>query len=97
MRVDHGGRRITNKKSNNVTQAYQFIDTGNIEAGFVAYALLVQNRSENFYLLPTDSYQPILQQGVILANSKNKLELQKFVTFLQSEPIQALIRSRGYL
>jgi len=84
-------------KGNNVTQAYQFIETGNIEAGFVAYALIIQNHSENFYLLPTDSYQPILQQGVMLSNSQNKNELQKFVEFLQSDLIQDLIRSRGYL
>ena len=84
-------------KGNNVTQAYQFIDTGNIDAGFVAYALILQNQDDNFYLLPTDSYQPILQQGVMLNKSPDKKELQKFVAFLQSEPIQALIRSRGYL
>ncbi|MCP4325508.1 MAG: molybdate ABC transporter substrate-binding protein [Psychromonas sp.] len=84
-------------KGNNVTQAYQFVDTGNVKAGFVAYALIVQNRESNFYLLPTDSYQPILQQGVMLSGSTNSAELQKFVKFLQSDSIQSLIRSRGYL
>ena len=84
-------------QGNNIAQAYQFIDTGNIEAGFVAYALLIQNRDNNYYLLPTDSYQPILQQGVMLRKSSNQDELQKFIVFLQSEPIQQLIRSRGYL
>lgn len=84
-------------QGNNIAQAYQFIDTGNIEAGFVAHALLLQNQQKNYYLLPHDSYQPILQQGVMLTNSNNKVELQKFVDFLQSEKVVQLIQSNGYL
>jgi len=34
---------------------------------------------------------------VMLANSQNKSELQKFVDFLQSEKIVKFIRSKGYL
>ena len=84
-------------KGNNIAQAYQFIDSGNISAGFVAHTLLLQNKESQYYLLPIDSYQPILQQGVMLSGSKNRQALQKFVDFLQSEPIQNLIRNKGYL
>ncbi|PKF60670.1 molybdate ABC transporter substrate-binding protein [Psychromonas sp. psych-6C06] len=84
-------------KGNNVSQTYQFIDTGNIESGFVALALLLQNSQKNYYIVPTDTYQPILQQGVILTNSKNKLATQQFVDFLTSDSIRQLIRSKGYL
>ena len=31
-------------KGANVAQTYQFIDSGNIDAGFVAYSLLLQNK-----------------------------------------------------
>jgi molybdate transport system substrate-binding protein len=84
-------------KGNNIAQAYQFIDTGNISAGFVAQTLLLQNNEKQYYLLPIDSYQPILQQGVMLSGSKNKQALQDFVDFLQSDAIQRLIRKKGYL
>lgn len=92
-------------KGTNIAQTYQFIDTGNIQAGFVAYSLLLQNSNKNshktsnkrYYILPIDSYQPILQQGVMLTNSTKPKELQKFVDFLQSDAIQQFIRSKGYL
>lgn len=83
-------------KGNNIAQVYQFIDTGNIGAGFVAYSLLLQNRESKYYLLPVDSYQPILQQGVMLSSTKNKVALQHFVDFLRSKAIQSLIQSKGY-
>lgn len=93
--------RLWNKfsyiKGNNIAQAYQFIDTGNIDAGFVAQTLLLQNNETQYYLLPIDSYQPILQQGVMLSGSKNQPALQHFVDFLQSDAIQSLIREKGYL
>jgi molybdate transport system substrate-binding protein len=82
---------------NNISQTYQFIDTGNIEAGFVAQALLLQNKQSHYYLLPSESYQPILQQGVMLSGSSDKQVLQKFVDFLQSKDIQEFIRRQGYL
>lgn len=82
---------------NNISQTYQFIDTGNVRAGFVALALLLQNQQSDYYLLPIDSYLPILQQGVMLANSQNKKALQAFVDFIKSQKVQSFIRSKGYL
>ncbi|WP_413699203.1 molybdate ABC transporter substrate-binding protein [Psychromonas sp. KJ10-10] len=81
----------------NISQTYQFIDTGNVQAGFVALALLLQNQQSDYYLLPIDSYQPILQQGVILSKGKGKQALHEFVDFLKSEKVQALISRKGYL
>jgi len=84
-------------KGTNISQAYQFIDTGNIRAGFVAYSLLLQKGESHYYLIPSQYYPAILQQGVMLSHSKNKIALQHFVDFLQSSAIQQLIRSKGYL
>lgn len=93
----HMWSKLSYIKGANISQTYQFIDTANIEAGFVAHSLLLQNSETNYYLLPIDSYQPILQQGVMLTNSKNSIAVQQFVDFLQSETIVKLIRSKGYL
>ncbi|WP_022940997.1 molybdate ABC transporter substrate-binding protein [Psychromonas hadalis] len=90
-------RKFSYIKGNNIAQAYQFIDTGNIAAGIVAHSLLLQNNKINYYLLPTESYQPVLQQGVMLSRNKNREALQKFVDFLQSDKIVQLIRRKGYL
>lgn len=84
-------------QGNNVAQTYQFVDTGNIEAGFVAYSLLLQNNASHYYLLPVESYQPILQQAVKLKASKDPKAVQDFIDFLQSPEIKRLIQSKGYL
>ncbi|MEH6453650.1 MAG: molybdate ABC transporter substrate-binding protein [Psychromonas sp.] len=81
----------------NISQTYQFIDSGNISAGLVAYALLLQNNETNYVLISNQLHEPILQQGVLLANSKKYNETQEFVDYLTSEPVKKLIRSKGYL
>lgn len=81
----------------NISQTYQFIDSGNIKAGFVAYSLLLQNNETAYYLLPKESYSPILQQGVLLSRGANNKAVIKFIDYLKSTPVQALIREKGYL
>lgn len=80
----------------NISQAYQFIDSGNIEAGLVAYSLLLQNNETNYFLIASELHQPILQQGVLLAGSKKASEVQTFIDYLTSESVQSLIRAKGY-
>jgi molybdate transport system substrate-binding protein len=81
----------------NISQTYQFIDSGNVKAGFVAYSLLLEHQGLNFFLIPTSYHQPILQQGVLLSSSKKRLEVHDFMAYLTSTAIQRLIRSKGYL
>ncbi|MCK5819539.1 MAG: molybdate ABC transporter substrate-binding protein [Psychromonas sp.] len=81
----------------NIVQTYQFIDSGNINAGFVAYVLVKKLPKKQYYLLPTDLFQPIEQQGVILAKSRHLNETKQFVNFLKSAKIKQLIQQKGYL
>ncbi len=81
----------------NVSQTYQFIDSGNVDAGFVAYSLLLQNNASSYYLIPGELYQPILQQGVLLTNATDKTKVQAFINYLKSDTVKALIRDKGYL
>ena len=89
-------QQFTYVQGANISQAYQFIDSGNIKAGLVAYSLLLQNHETNYLLIPSDLHQPILQQGVLLAGSKQVKEVQRFIDYLTSEPVQSLIRTKGY-
>ncbi len=90
-------KKISYIKGANVAQTYQFIDTGNIKAGLVAYSLILQNSAENYHLIDNQLHQPILQQGVLLSNSKHKQLTEKFMAYLQSSQIKQFIRSQGYL
>ncbi|AGH81230.1 molybdenum ABC transporter periplasmic molybdate-binding protein [Psychromonas sp. CNPT3] len=90
--------KLSYVKGSNIAQTYQFIDSGNAQAGFVALSLLLQNNKTHYYVLAPQSYAPILQQGVLLTHAQSKQhEVQKFVAFLRSDAIQALIRAHGYL
>jgi molybdate transport system substrate-binding protein len=81
----------------NISQTYQFIDSSNVKAGFVAYSLLLEHQGLNFFLIPTSYHQPILQQGVQLSGSIQRAEVTDFMDYLTSTTIQSLIRSKGYL
>lgn len=88
---------------NNVTQAFQFIDSGNASMGFVAESLLIQaalqfnDKKYQQYVLPVlADYPPILQYLVVLTRSKHKASAQAFADFLQQEDVQRQLRALGY-
>ncbi|WP_354625718.1 molybdate ABC transporter substrate-binding protein [Psychromonas sp. MME2] len=82
-------------KGTNIAQAYQFIESGSVQGGLVAYSLLVQENQSNYYLIPAHLYDPIVQQGVLM-NTKNQVQAAQFINYLQSKPIQAFIQTQGY-
>ena len=84
----------------NISQTYQFVDSGNVRAGLVAYAQLVQNKQisrDSYIVLPEYLHKKILQQGVLLKAAKQPEEVQKFIDYLTSDSVQSLIRDKGYL
>ena len=50
----------------NITQAFQFVDTGNAELGFVALSQLAGKTEGSRWLVPQNLYQPIRQDAVLL-------------------------------
>ncbi|WP_028862891.1 molybdate ABC transporter substrate-binding protein [Psychromonas aquimarina] len=90
-------QRFSYIKGANIAQTYQFIDSGNINAGFVAYSLLLQNNKQHYYLIPDNLHQPILQQGVLLTAAADNKKVLNFINYLKSETTQAFIREKGYL
>ncbi len=90
-------RHFSYIKGTNIAQTYQFIDSGNINAGFVAYSLLLQNNKQHYYLIPDNLHQPILQQGVLLTAAAENKKVLDFIDYLKSQATQALIREKGYL
>ena len=49
-----------------IAQAYQFVDTGNAELGFVALSQLAGTSAGSRWLVPQNLYAPILQDAVLL-------------------------------
>ena len=84
-------------KGNNVTQALQFIRSGNAQSGFVSLSeLLHAGIKQHFILLEPQSYPSINQQAVILHRTKNYDAAKHFFSFIKNQASDTISRS-GYL
>ena len=50
----------------NIAQAFQFVDTGNAELGFVALSQVAGSTGGSRWLVPQNLYAPIRQDAVLL-------------------------------
>lgn len=82
-----------------ITQAYQFAATGNAELGFVALSQIYQNgefMAGSHWLVPTEWYDPILQDAVLLTRGQHNPAAAALLTYLRSDSARQLMRSYGY-
>lgn len=89
--------------ANNVSQAFQFADTGNVNLSFVSESLLIHAQQKlgdrkyfNYLPIPESKYPVIRQQLVILSSSRSPDHAQQFIDFLLSSSTQKLIEKMGY-
>ena len=83
----------------NIMQAAQFVATGNAAVGFVAAALLKQQRwpqARCTLALPEGSYTPIRQDAVLLGRAAGARNAQRLFAFLQSETARDIVTASGY-
>ncbi len=87
-------------QGNNITQAYQFIATGNAELGFIAlsqYQAVTKESPGSHWLVPESLYEAILQGAVLLKTGENNLAAKAFIAFLGSPQARPVIESYGYV
>lgn len=80
----------------NVSQAYQFAASGNVDAGFVALSQILTRPGGSYWQVPADDYAPIAQQAVWLKRSADKAEARAFIDWLRSARVAAVIAGFGY-
>ncbi len=80
----------------NITQAYQFVATGNAEVGFVALSQVVDDTSGSRWMVPQNLYSPIRQDAVLLKKGASSAAATGFMTFLKGPQAQAIIEKFGY-
>ncbi len=80
----------------NISQAFQFVDTGNAEVGFVALSQLTGNKGGSRWLVPQDLYKPIKQDAVLLKKGADNEAAKAFMTFLKSPEATTIIQKYGY-
>jgi len=79
-----------------IGQAYSFVQTGNAELGFVAWAQLKQPDREiagSYWLVPESLHQPIEQEAVLL---RDVPAARALIEFIKSAEAREIIRSYGY-
>ncbi|TMO28197.1 molybdate ABC transporter substrate-binding protein [Pseudoalteromonas sp. S4741] len=91
-------------KGNNANQVFQFIESGNLSAGFVPKSLLILaqqqcnecselTRYQRYWLVPESMHAPILQSYALIKHTEHA---DKFVKYLLSAPVQAYLTTIGY-
>ena len=83
----------------NITQAFQFVSTGNAELGFVALSQIYKDgKVENgsAWIVPSSLHDPIRQDAVILNKGKDNPAAKAFIDYLKGPKATAVIKSYGY-
>ncbi len=82
----------------NISQAAQFVDSGNAEAGLISMTSAITPRlaaDGSSFVIPADRYPPIEQGAVLVSKSAQRVAAKKFLVFLMSAPIQEQLRQYG--
>lgn len=83
----------------NISQAHQFVATGNAELGFVALSQVYVDgklTSGSMWQVPGTLYSPIRQDAVVLNKGAGKPAVQALMTYLKSAKARAVIQTYGY-
>lgn len=83
----------------NISQAYQFVSTGNADLGFVALSQVMQDgriSSGSAWVVPDNLHSPIRQDAVLLLKGKGNQAAEGLANYLKTDKVKAVIRTYGY-
>jgi molybdate transport system substrate-binding protein len=83
----------------NISQAAQFVQSGNAQAGIVAMSLAVSPGMKNgkSWEIPTNMHPAIEQGAIILKSAKNKDAAKAFLEFVKSAAGIAILAKYGFV
>jgi molybdate transport system substrate-binding protein len=82
----------------NVSQAAQFVQSGNAQAGIISYSLALSPsmKDGNVWEIPSDMHAPIEQGAVMLKTARNKTASLAFLNFVKSAPGKTILEKYGF-
>jgi molybdate transport system substrate-binding protein len=82
----------------NISQAAEFVQSGNAQAGIVALSLALSPamKNGNRWEIPADSYPPIKQAVIVLKASKNKDASRRFLEFVGGPQGREILQRFGF-
>jgi molybdate transport system substrate-binding protein len=83
----------------NVSQAAQFVESGNAQAGLIAlsHALAPAMKDKGrYWVVPLDAYPTLNQAAVVLSKSKQQDAARRFLNFIRSPEANSLLTKYGF-
>ena len=83
----------------NISQAAQFVESGNADVGILALSLAVAPAMKSkgrYFQIPQNAHPPIEQAAVILKSSHRKQAAQQFLRFLKKPETISLLQQHGF-
>ena len=79
----------------NIRQALQYAETGNVEVAIVALSLSIQSQGR-WELIPEELHQPIDQGLAVIKSTQNEKAARAFAVFISSPPAKAIMKKYGF-
>lgn len=82
----------------NISQAAQFVQSGNAQAGILARSLAFSPELQQgqIWEIPEHMHAPMVQAAIVLKHAKDKQLAQKFIDFLKSESGRQVLEKHGF-
>lgn len=82
----------------NISQAAQFVQSGNAQAGILALSLAISPNmlSGKRWEIPQDSYPPLAQGAAVLKSSKQKADARAFLEFMKTSAAKKILTRYGF-
>ena len=83
----------------NISQAAQFVQSGNAQAGIVALSLALSPAMKDGkrWEIPADMHPPIAQGAILLKRARNKAQARAFLEFVRSAEARATFERFGFM
>jgi molybdate transport system substrate-binding protein len=83
----------------NISQAAQFVESGNAQVGFVALAHAsapeIQGKGK-YWQVPADAYPALDQGAIVLMHSPHNKEAEQFMDFIKTKQAAAIMQNYGF-
>ncbi len=86
-------------QGDSITQAYQFVSTGNAELGFVALSQVYKDgkiTSGSSWIVTPSLHEPLHQDAVLLNNGSSKPAAKLLLDYLKSPAARQIMQRYGY-
>lgn len=80
----------------NISQTFQFVATGNADAGVVALSLAIGTPGTRYTVIDAALHQPIAQSAGVLARTRQPVTAREFLAFVNGGPGRPIMKKYGF-